>query len=141
MEAMIQIRNATKKDVETIRQILKDVDEQTSSMSFNNFRVAENEGKIVGTVKLDEYDDFIFLSSLAVSPGMQKRGIAKEIMNHVLKDSTKAIYLYTVLPEFFLKFGFKVVEAPEKLPSKSKNECERCFPEKCVCMMRPKHDS
>ncbi len=133
---MLKIRKAKEEDNKEIYKLLEEVDEQTSEMTFDDFWVGDMEGKIVGTAKLEEFDDFFFLSSLSVKSEFQGKGVAKAMMEHLLKGTKKDIYIYTVLPEFFKKFNFKAVSAPSKLPSKSNFECERCYPEKCVCMVR-----
>ena len=133
---MLSIRKAKEEDKQVIYKILEEVDEQTSQMDYNDFLVAEKDNEIIGAVKLRGFDGLYFLSSLSVKPNFQKKGIAREIMEHILKGMNKDIYIYTVLPEFFRKFGFKEVSPPGNLPSKSPMECERCYPEKCVCMVR-----
>jgi len=138
---MLRIRKAKEEDNKEIYKLLEEVDEHTSAMAFDNFLVAEENGKILGAVKFEEFKDFFFLSSLSVNPKHQKKGIAREIMEYLLKGAEKDIYIYTVLPEFFAKFGFKEVSAPGKLPSKSPMECERCYPEKCRAMLRKINDT
>jgi len=135
------IRRAEDKDKESIIKILKEVDEYSESLSLDSFWVAEENNSIVAVMKLKEIDDFFFLSSLAVRINLQGKGIARQLLEEVLKKADKDIYLYTVLPEFFSRFGFKKVEQTAKLPSKSKLECERCYPEKCETMLRSAHDS
>ncbi|OGC08694.1 hypothetical protein A2230_05745 [candidate division WOR-1 bacterium RIFOXYA2_FULL_36_21] len=132
----MKFRPAIKKDYQTIITILKDVDEDYKDQTLDNFYVAEEKGQIAGVVKLKNYDNFFFLSSLAVSQNHQKRGIASFILKELIKKSDKSIYLYTIIPEFFKKFGFKITKQKSFLPSKNSLECENCFPGKCVCMVK-----
>jgi len=138
---MLKIRKANTKDNKIILQILEEVDESTSSMDFNDFYVAEEENKIIGAAKLEEFKSFLFLSSLAVKIKYQKQGIAKKILENIFKKAKKDIYLYTVIPDFFSKFGFKKIATPSFLPTKSALECERCSPEQCTTMVRKQNDT
>jgi len=133
---MIRIRRAEEKDRNDIAGILREADEDTAEMSFNNFLVAEIGETLAGCVKLDDYSGFMFLSSLAVRPAHQGRGIAKKLMQSVLKETGKDIYIYTVIPDFFSKFGFVIAPPRDDLPEKNSMECSRCYPERCVCMVR-----
>jgi len=119
-----------------IRQILRENDEYCQSLSLGNFLVLEKGSRLVGTVKLECRPDFIYLSSLAVMKEEQRKGFAKEIMLSVISNQRKPLYLYTIIPAFFTKFGFSIVPDPGFLPSKDAYECEDCSPEKCVCMKR-----
>lgn len=130
------IRNAKKTDLPQIKSILKSVDEDITAQSWDNFRVAEKSGVVVGVVKLDEYKDYYFLSSLALKPSEQNQGIASFLMAQSLAQIKKDVYIYTIIPEFFRRFGF--VETPPLpfLPKKDQMECARCHPELCVCMVK-----
>lgn len=133
---MLSIRPATNKDRDAIKKILEDVDLFYSALTMEAFWVAEMNNKIVGTVQLKEYEDFFFLGSLAVVKEKQGKGIARALLKEVLRTHQKNIYLYTIVPEFFEKFGFKITSPPPNLPSKDRYECESCHSEKCVSMVK-----
>lgn len=137
MIEMLKIKQANKKDNEQILEILKKLDLYYSDLSLNNFWVAEKDKKIIGCVQLREYDDFLFLGSLGVSEQDQKHGIARALMDEILSKAPKNIYLYTIIPEFFKKFGFKTTkELPANLPSRNQYECEACHSDRCVTMVK-----
>jgi N-acetylglutamate synthase-like GNAT family acetyltransferase len=135
----VLIRKAAKIDKDAVIKILKDLDLYYAGLSFKDFWVAEKEGQIVGAAQLEVFPDFCFLSSVGVIPTEQHHGIAKQLLTELFskcKDQ-KPVYLYTVIPEFFKKFGFTATHTlPPDLPSKDRYECEYCFPEKCVTMVR-----
>lgn len=133
---MLKIRQAQKKDAEEILKILKELDLYYPSLSIQNFWVAEDEGGITGVVRLEEFDDYFFLSSLGVKKDKQKKGIAAALLKHILKPVSKNVYLYTIVPDFFKKFGFEPADPPASLPLKEIFGCEFCIPEKCKCMVR-----
>ena len=133
---MLKVRPANKKDDPQILKILKEADLFYPSLVLKDFWVAEKAGRIVGTVKFEEHKHFFFLSSLAITEKERKKGAAAFLLNQLLGSAKKKVYLYTIQPEFFKKFGFKTTPPPAFLPSKYLLECEQCVPEKCVCMLR-----
>ncbi len=133
---MLSIRPATKKDRDTIKKILEDADLFYSALTMEAFWVAEMGNKIVGTVQLKDYEDFFFLGSLVVVAEEQGKGVASALLKEVLRSHQKNIYLYTIVPEFFEKFGFKITSPLPDLPSKDHYECEDCHSKKCVCMVK-----
>ena len=58
-----------------------------------------------------------------------------------LKNIQKKVYLYTILPAFFKKYGFKETLPLPSLPSRENLGCPECLPEKCVCMVKSPHAS
>ena len=134
---MLRIRPAGKKDQKAIVRILKDLDLFYPTLAMAGFWVAEKDGRIIGTLQLADRKDFIFLGSLAVVKEEEKKGVARALLEKSLKTCRQNIYLYTIIPEFFQKFGFQITTPVPGLPSKDRYECEYCYPEKCVCMMRP----
>ena len=136
---MLTIRPAGKKDQKAIVKILKELDLFYPALAREGFWVVEQGGRVVATVQLEEHEDFIFLGCLAVVKEEQKKGLARALLEKALGSCRKNIYLYTIIPEFFQKFGFRTTSPIAGLPSKDRYECEYCHPEKCVCMMRPTH--
>ncbi len=134
---MLKIRPAGKNDRKAIIRLLKKLDLFYPTLSAEGFWVAEKDGKVIATVQLAEHEDFIFLGSLAVVEEEQKKGVARTLVEKALGSCRRNIYLYTIIPEFFEKFGFQITASIPGLPSKDRYECEACHSEKCVCMVRP----
>lgn len=133
---MLSIRPARRSELKAIKKILDDLDLSYPTLAMEGFWAAQREGRIIGTLQLAEYKDFTFLGSLAVVREEQNKGVAKELLKRVLKDRPKNIYLYTIIPGFFKKFGFKITPPLPDLPSKNRYQCEYCHSEKCVCMVK-----
>jgi N-acetylglutamate synthase-like GNAT family acetyltransferase len=136
---MLKIHAAGKEDSKEITGILKKLDLFYPSLSLTDFWVAEKDQKIIGTIQLRKYKDFFFLSALGVLEKERNQGIARALMNEALSSADKNIYLYTIIPEFFKKFGFQITSPIPGLPQKNQYECEYCHPEKCVCMVKRPH--
>ena len=134
---MINVRPANKADFPQIMHILKEQDLFYSTLSMDNFIIAENEHEIAGIVKLEDYPDYLFISSVGVATKYQHQGIASILLNSVLDKTNKDCYLYTIIPDFFAKIGFKITPSfPDNLPSKARYECITCVSENCVVMVK-----
>jgi N-acetylglutamate synthase-like GNAT family acetyltransferase len=133
----ITIRPAVDQDRPGIIKVLDEADLRYSTETLNRFTVAELDREIVGVVRLEEYPDFNFLSSLGVLPSQERKGVASALLQTVLKGKHKPVYLYTIIPAFFLRFGFIASTQFPGLPAREIFGCEQCFPERCVTMVRP----
>jgi N-acetylglutamate synthase-like GNAT family acetyltransferase len=136
---MLIIRPAASNDQAAITRILNEADLRYPSEAYDNFWLAEKAGQVVGVVRLEERPEFIFLTSLGVAQAALRQGVASALMTFAVNRSKKPIYLYTVIPAFFQKFGFVIVPqnpSSVSLPSKSPYGCDECFPNQCVTMVK-----
>jgi len=130
------IRKAKEEDYPEIIKLISEIDETYPGFEPNSFWVAEDNG-LVGTVRLIDYPDFVFLESLAVKKDQHGQGIARKILDQALKPIKKDIYLHTIIPELFKKFGFEpITPTPSFLPGKTRYECQFCEPSRCTTMVR-----
>ena len=132
----LNIQPAQEKDKDEISKILEILDLYHPTKIPEKFWVAKSDGKVVGVACLNEYDDFFFLSSVGVVSDYQRQDIARTMLKKILGNLNKDVYLYTIIPDFFKKFGFKIVKPPRNLPSKESLECENCLSDNCVCMVK-----
>ncbi len=134
---MIRVRQARDADKTAIERIIKELDLSYPSQTLNDFWVAEEEKQVVGIAALWEYRNFYYLSSVGVAENRQHQGIATKLLNKLLAGRRKDVYLFTIMPDFFARFGFQTVSEPPKgLPPRTIFACGRCRPERCVCMRR-----
>ena len=87
-------------------------------MYAHEFIVAEQDGKVVGCVHLDEYSPSLAeLRSLAVAPGAQGAGIGRALVAATERFAKARGYatLFAVSndTEFFARFGFARRSIPE----------------------------
>ncbi|MFH1387019.1 MAG: GNAT family N-acetyltransferase [bacterium] len=133
----MDIRQATVQDKPQILELLKTLDLYYHDQPLNDFWVAEENGKIIGVVRLEEFPDFSFISSLGVLEVERKKGIASQLLKHLFELTKKDLYLYTIIPDFFKKFGFQIPNSGlPTLPLKDTLECSACSPGKCVTMVK-----
>ena len=133
---MLNIHHAKKADIPAIFALLQRLDTPVPKETDSDFWVAKQNGKIVGVARLEEYKDFYFLSFVGTDPEHQRQGIARHLLEKIFKDLGKDVYLYTIIPEFFERLGFKITLITDNLPSKENLGCEQCEPDKCVCMVK-----
>jgi N-acetylglutamate synthase-like GNAT family acetyltransferase len=136
ISGMVNIRPAEKKDRPAIMEIIKMLDLSYPGQKFDGFRVAEKDGEVAGIANLEEFGGFYFLSAVGVAEAEQHHQIASKLLDKILAGLKKEVYLYTVIPGFFQKFGFEAVEPPAFLPVKQTFSCRECTPALCTCMVR-----
>ncbi|HTY12880.1 MAG TPA: GNAT family N-acetyltransferase [Candidatus Omnitrophota bacterium] len=133
---MLIIRPADGRDRAAIVRIMDEADLRYKNETFDQFYLAEADGVPAGVVRLDEHAGYIFLTTLGVASVYLRKGIGRALMEFAIGRSLKDIYIYTIIPEFFAKFGFVPAPAPADLPQKNIFDCDECFPGKCVTMVR-----
>ena len=130
------IRSAQEKDFDAIRTIIMELDLAYPSQSLDSFLVLEDKDRVIGIANLEEFDDFYFLSSVGVVENFQRRGLASSFIKDLLKSLKKDVYLYTVIPGFFEKLGFKAIAPRSDLPAKTTFSCKECTPDNCITMVK-----
>jgi N-acetylglutamate synthase-like GNAT family acetyltransferase len=136
---MHNVRKAHEGDESAIRAILDELDLAYPGMALRDFWIMEAEAGIVAVGRMEMIDDKLFLSSLGVRESHRNRGLAKKLFETMIEGDNRDVYIYTVIPEYFEKLGFVISDQPDSLPEREQFGCERCEPERCVCMVRPRH--
>lgn len=134
---MPKIKIAGSREKEQLKHFLESVDLAYPNQSLANFWLLQKEQEIMAVVQLQDLGKFVFLSSLGVKETARHQGLASHLLKETLPNFKKDVYLYTIIPEFFLKFGFKLTKPIITLPDKNSYECDYCQPAKCVTMLRP----
>lgn len=132
----LSVRASRPEDENQIRFILFEQDLGYQDLAFSSFWVAEGDGEIISILRLEEFADFYFCSAVGTRSVHQHRGHSSRLILSVLGKCRKPVYLYTIIPDFFSRFGFTLSETPSKLPPRSRFDCPRCEPDRCACMVR-----
>jgi N-acetylglutamate synthase-like GNAT family acetyltransferase len=79
---------------------------------LHHYLVAVSHGEIVGSAGAEQYGDVALLRSVAVAPGLHKRGIGQRMVEQLIQEARRrqiaALYLLTVTaPEYFARYGFR----------------------------------
>ena len=123
----MHVRTATPTDAHAIRQLIdRNVgdgtllprSEQFIATHAPHFLVAEDAGRVVGCVHLDEYAPSLAeLRSLAVEPGSQGTGVGRMLVQATVAFAMRRGYatLFAVSNDeaFFRRFGFEERHVPE----------------------------
>ncbi|MEW6607328.1 MAG: N-acetyltransferase [bacterium] len=140
MEEKIYIRKARIRDIDEIQQLINSYAQEghllPRSLSelyegMRDFFVAERDGQVIGCCGLHiVWKDLAEIRSLAIKKEMTKQGIGTKLLDSAV-DSAKElevnkIFVLTYNPDFFKKFGFKLVDKAT-LPHKIWGECIKCI--------------
>jgi N-acetylglutamate synthase-like GNAT family acetyltransferase len=118
---MVTLRNATETDQARITAIIREVRINPMDLKWKNFVVAVDEatGEIVGTGQIKTHrDSSRGLASIAVVPEYQGRGLARQIIEHLLTQTAGTLYLTCRSPmgPMYEKFGFREIGVDEMTP-------------------------
>lgn len=116
---MIRIRPAREMEAAPIRDLIYLVGINPLGLDWKRFVVAVNErDEMIGCGQLKPHGRGILeLASIAVYPEHQGKGVARAIIEHLLKDSPRPLYLMceSSLGLLYEKFGFRAI-AYEEMP-------------------------
>jgi len=136
MVLAMRIRKAKKADFLEILALAKKYDLDYADMKDDDFWVVEAEKKIVGICGIKKHEDCQELCSLGVDENYRNKGLARQLVLELLKKTKGEIYLATIMPRFFEKFGFKeALRIPQSM-IKNKDWCRGCPKEFCTVMAR-----
>ena len=138
------IRKAQISDVKEIKKLLMKYASQGDMLSrslselyesLRDFYVYEDEGTLLGTAALHiVWDDLAEVRSVAVAEEAGLKGIGSQLVRACISEARqiglKRIFCLTYKPDFFARFGFRLVDKSE-LPHKVWGDCIKCvkFPD------------
>jgi amino-acid N-acetyltransferase len=103
--------------------------------ALRDFYVVEEDGELLGTAALHiVWEDLAEVRSVAVAEDVGRKGVGTQVVQACIDEAKviglKRVFCLTYKPEFFSKFGFKVVDKSE-LPHKVWGDCIKCvkFPD------------
>jgi amino-acid N-acetyltransferase len=105
------IRPATEADDVTIHKLIRDEHLDPTSLKWQNFLVAEQDGKIVGIGQVKEYPGCQELGSLVILQEYRRKGIAAELIAALEARAGRPLYLFTraVMDGYYARFGYKQI--------------------------------
>jgi len=140
--AHLRVRRACAADHPAILELAGALELVYPAMDLSCFRVAELDGATVAMAELKDLQSCSLLSCVGVREELQGYGIGRELVERVVREALHPVYLYTLVPGFFRKAGFRdVISLPPDLPPRSIYGCLGCDPSRCLCLMRPREDT
>lgn len=145
-ENVMHIRNAKSDDLNEIRELLSALDLPHGDLTpshMKSFWVCRNaNGKVVGAVGLEVYEQTALLRSLAVSPAFRNNGIGSRLANrterHAHQAGVETLYLLTVTASnYFERRGYETIDRDE-LPKaiQQTEEAAQLCPSNAICMRK-----
>lgn len=134
------IRKATVSDVKKIQKLVNFYAKREKMLprslnelyeNIRDFYVYSDGRNVCASCALHiDWEDLAEIKSLAVASSKCGKGIGTRLLKECLKEARKLkvhrVFALTYIPEFFEKFGFKIVDKKE-LPHKIWSECIRCM--------------
>jgi amino-acid N-acetyltransferase len=100
--------------------------------NVRDFTVAESEGGIfLGCGALHLYGPHLAeVRSIIVRPEAKSHGVGGELLQALLAEAEEngvgCVCLFTRIPDFFFRYGFREVEERAALPDKIFKDCQNC---------------
>jgi N-acetylglutamate synthase-like GNAT family acetyltransferase len=110
-------RPARETDFPSIKQLIYAGEINPMGLDWKRFVVAVSpDGKVIGCGQLKPHGkETVELASIVVSSGYRNQGIARAIIEHLLADSPRPLYLMcrSRLEPLYEKFGFRSISSEE----------------------------
>ncbi|RPJ25567.1 MAG: N-acetyltransferase [Chloroflexi bacterium] len=114
---MTTIRPARETDAAPIRDLIYKVGINPTGLDWRRFVVAVDEwDEMIGCGQLKPHgQEILELASIAVYPEHQGKGVARAMIEHLLKESPRPLYLMcqSSLGQLYEKFGFRAISYEE----------------------------
>ncbi len=121
--AEYSLRPAVEADFPEIKAFIRQVRINPTGLDWRRFTVAvdgpaqsQGSGQLIACAQLKPVPDGLTeLASLAVRPAYRHQGIARALIEHLLANAPRPVYLTcrSSLGELYEKFGFRALEANE----------------------------
>jgi N-acetylglutamate synthase-like GNAT family acetyltransferase len=115
----ISLRPALETDFPAIKALIRDAGINPTGLDWRRFIIAEGKnGQFAGCGQLKPHSDgSVEMASIAVIPEMRHQGVARIIIQEMIKKGPRPLYLTcrSQLGSFYEKFGFRPING-EKLP-------------------------
>lgn len=111
------IRPALESESAQIKDLIHLVGINPTGLDWKRFVVAVNdEGRVVSCGQLKPHGtDILELASIATQPDFQRQGIARAVIEELLRGSPRPLYLMCISHNgpMYEKFGFHSIEVPQ----------------------------
>ena len=140
----MKIRKATNRDLDAVEGLLSANDLPLDGVKENlsGFIVAEEGGRVIGTVGLERFGSVALLRSAVVSEGRRGGGVGRRLVEHILdyaeSDGIEELFLLTTTAEnYFPRFGFTRTTRSAVPPAvKASAEFQGACPDTALVMTR-----
>jgi len=118
------IRPATKKDLPLIRKTIARFTLDPERLEPEQFVIAMEGKARAGFARIKPYRNCFELGSVSVLEKYRKRGVGSRLVKFLKsKFPTPKVWLTTMSPDYFKRFGFETAKPPAELARKLKTIC------------------
>jgi len=118
------IRPATREDLPLIKRTIRRFDLDPERLQSEQFIVAMEGKSRAGFARIKPYRGCFELGSVAVLEKFRERGVASRLVKCLMsKFPTPKVWLTTMSPDYFKRFGFETAKPPAELARKLKTIC------------------
>jgi amino-acid N-acetyltransferase len=119
---MTTIRPATEADDAIIKRMVRAERLDPTSLKWEHFLVAEEDGQIVGIGQIREHKGCQELGSLVVLPAYRGRGIGAQLISELEKRAGRPLYLLCrhAMSSYYAQFGYQPVPYHDMPPALQK---------------------
>ena len=111
------LRPARESEFRTIKDLIQSTGINPMGLDWKRFIVAVNDqDQVLGIGQIKPHgEEVLELASIAIYPEYRSQGIARAIIEHLLKDSPRPLYLTCIssLGPLYEKFGFRPISREE----------------------------
>ncbi len=134
----MRIRKPVSGDFPLVLKLARDLGLEYPGLEGDVVQVADEDGRVVGTVGLRRHPDCLELVALGVEENARGRGVGRRLVGALLADTSRDVYLATTSPAYFAGLGFERAGAvPRSLAARMGTSwCEGCSPELCTVMVK-----
>jgi N-acetylglutamate synthase-like GNAT family acetyltransferase len=122
---MFTLRLARREDAANIRRLIWQVHINPFGLDWGRFFLAVDPvDRLLGCGQIKPHrDGSAELASIAVRTGFRRQGIARAVIERLLADTGRPVYLKCASPlqAFYERFGFRVI-APDEMPPTFRQE-------------------
>lgn len=108
---MMQIVVPTQNEFEHISRLIKQFELDDRNLHYKQFLAGFIQNELVGFGRLRTFDSCTELCSLGVTEPQRFKGIGTQLVNRLIAEATKPLYLVCIIPDYFKPFGFKTVSS------------------------------
>lgn len=130
----MKLRQALPSDMSSIYNTSAKYNLESDDMRAEEFIIAEENNKIIGIGRLKVHPDTLELGTIGVVEEYRNQGVAVKIINALLEKTNSDVYLTTLIPKFFEKFGFSAIASDSLI--RTKEWCEGCEKTGCTVMIK-----
>jgi len=118
-ELLTEVRPCSENELTVIKYYISQLSLDSIELRHQEFLTARISDKIVGFGRIRNYSGCCELCSLGVLEEFRLKGIGRNLVSELVQKSEMPLYVVTVIPEFFRRFGFiETLTYPEAIAQK-----------------------